>query len=75
MRQDEDLAAVPVLLLTGTSLAQDVARQRANRMTIRRPDGLGLPETLECLRAVIQVLEPRYDERFLPEELAAEPGA
>ena len=75
MRQDEQLGEIPVVLLSGAGFAQDVARQRGTQMTICRPDGLGLAETLDCLRAVTQVLAPRYDERSAPESIVAEPVA
>jgi hypothetical protein len=35
---------------------------------IHRPDGLIPAEVLRCLRAVVGVLEPRYDERAAPDE-------
>jgi CheY-like chemotaxis protein len=66
MRREPGLADVPVLLLTAVSLADDMLMQRSHQIVIRRPDGLGLIEVLRCLQAVIDVLEPRYDERWMP---------
>ncbi len=71
MRNDPDLAKVPVALLTATSYAEDALIQRGSRIVIHRPDGLRPAEVLRCLRAVISVLEPRYDERAQPAEALA----
>jgi len=68
MRRQPDLADVPVVLVTATSYAEDaLARCGAQQITIHRPDGLSPAEVLRCLRAAIGVLEPRYDERSMPE--------
>jgi len=71
MRQEPELADVPVVLLTATSYVEDALAQRGGQMVIHRPDGLSLAEVLRCIRAVIGVLEPRYDERSAPEEAPA----
>jgi len=62
MRKDPKLAEVPVVLLTATSYVEDVMDQRGSQMIIRRPEGLQPFEVLRCLGAVIDVLEPHYDE-------------
>jgi len=67
MREDARLAAIPVIVLTATSLAEDALSQCRGEMVIRRPEGLRPAEVLRCLEAVVGVLEPRYDERALPE--------
>jgi signal transduction histidine kinase/CheY-like chemotaxis protein len=68
MRQEPALADVPVVILTATSYAEDALTQRSGQMVIHRPDGLIPAEVLRCLRAVVGVLEPRYDERAAPDE-------
>jgi CheY-like chemotaxis protein len=68
MRQSPQLVDVPVLLLTATTLAEDALSQRGGQVVIYRPEGLGPSDTLRCLRAIMGVLEPRYDERALPKE-------
>jgi CheY-like chemotaxis protein len=68
MRQEPELADVPVVLLTATSYVEDALAHHNSRIVIQRPDGLSPAEVLSCLRAVIGVLEPRYDERSAPEE-------
>lgn len=68
MRERHDLRGVPVVLLTATTLAEDALAQRPGQMLIYRPEGLRPVEALRCLRAVIGVLEPHYDERSVPEE-------
>jgi len=67
MRQDPGLANIPVFLLTATSYMDDTLAQRSSQIVISRPEGLRLQEVLNCLRTVIEVLEPRYDERSAPE--------
>jgi CheY-like chemotaxis protein len=75
MRQDADLADVPVILLTATSYVEDALTQRSGQVVIRRPNGLSTAETLRCLHAVIEVLEPRYDEGSVPQEVSVMQGA
>jgi signal transduction histidine kinase/CheY-like chemotaxis protein len=66
MRDRPELANVPVMLLTATSYVEDALSRRGSQVVIHRPDGLGPVETLQCLRVVIDVLKPRYDERSAP---------
>jgi signal transduction histidine kinase/CheY-like chemotaxis protein len=72
MRREPGLADVPVVLLTATSLAEDTLAQRGSQVTVYRPDGLQPAEVLQCLRAVIETLKPRYDERSAPKEVLPE---
>jgi signal transduction histidine kinase/CheY-like chemotaxis protein len=70
MHQDQALADVPVVLLTATSYAEDALAQRGvQQVSIHRPDGLSPAEVLRCLRAMVGLLEPHYDERSTPEEM------
>ncbi len=69
MRREPELADVPVVVLTATSYAEDVLAQRGGQVVLRRPDGLSPAEVLRCLRGMIGLLEPRYDERLMPEEV------
>ena len=73
MRRNPELADVPVVLLTATSYAEDAMRQLSSQMVIRRVDGLGPREVLECLRALIGVLEPHYDESSVPSVITPRP--
>jgi two-component system OmpR family response regulator len=69
MQQNPHLVDIPVVLLTATSYAEDALAQRGGRqVSICRADGLSPAEVLRCLRAVVGVLEPHYDERSAPEE-------
>jgi len=68
MRREPELANVPVVLLTATSYVEDALAQRGGQVVIHRPDGLSSVEVLRCLRAVIGILEPHYDEWSTPEE-------
>ena len=69
MRQEPELAGVPVILVTATSLAEDASTQSEGQILIRRPGGLRPVEILRCLQAVVDVLEPHYDERWEPPEV------
>ena len=69
MRREPGLASVPVVILTATSFAEDALERHRGQMVISRPDGLSMGEVLRTLRAVVDVLEPRYDERSAPETL------
>ena len=69
MRHDPALLGIPVALLTVASYAEDVLAQRGGQIVIHYPGGLQLTEVLRCLRALIGVLEPRYDERFSTDQV------
>ncbi len=64
MQQEPKLADIPVILLTAASFTEDVLAHSSSQMVISRPDGFQMNEVLQCLQAVIGVLEPRYDDRF-----------
>jgi signal transduction histidine kinase/CheY-like chemotaxis protein len=66
-RAELPLAAIPIILLTATSLAEDVLTQRRGHLVVQRPEGLRPAEAMRCLEAIAAVLEPRYDERALAE--------
>jgi signal transduction histidine kinase/CheY-like chemotaxis protein len=63
MRREAGLADVSVILLTATSLFDDALARRSSQIVISRPDGLHLDEVLDCLQAVLGVLEPRFEEQ------------
>ncbi|MCS7220444.1 MAG: hybrid sensor histidine kinase/response regulator [Anaerolineae bacterium] len=71
IQRDPALRGIPVVLLTVTGYAEDALMQRGSKVVVHRPDGLRLAEVLRCLRALISVLEPRYDERSVPEEICS----
>jgi len=57
-----------VVLVTATSYAEDALAQRGGRqISLYRADGLSPAEVLHCLRAMVGVREPHYDERAVPE--------
>ncbi|MCL6429969.1 MAG: response regulator [Anaerolineae bacterium] len=58
MRDDPTLSGLPVLLLTARSLAEDVLSQRESQLVVRRAGGLRPGESLRCLQALLDVLEP-----------------
>jgi CheY-like chemotaxis protein len=75
MRRERDLAHVPVILLTASTVAEDAIAQRGDRIVLHHPDGLSVADVLCCLRNLIGVVEPDYDERSVPESaLIAGPG-
>jgi CheY-like chemotaxis protein len=62
MRQEAQLAGIPVILLTATSFTEDAQAQSNSQLVVSRQDGLHLNELLQALQAIIGVLEPHYDE-------------
>jgi CheY-like chemotaxis protein len=71
MRLDPQISDVPVLLVTATNLAEEAMKRQGAQVLIRRPDGLGPAETLRCLRTVLNILEPRYDESTVPDLMSS----
>lgn len=68
LKKEPGLVDVPVVLLTATSYVEDALARSSGQILIQRTDGFNLDEVLGYLRAVISVLEPRYDERTTPTE-------
>jgi len=62
MRQDPTLVHIPVILLSATSFSEDILERQDARLLIRRQNGLSLQDLLESLQALIDVLDPHYDE-------------
>lgn len=67
IRMDPKLRDIPIVLLTATTIGEDVLAQRGNRFVIRKGNGLQPMEVLRYLKAVLEVVRPRYDERHAPE--------
>ncbi len=59
MRETAGLARIPVLLLTATSLAEDLVARRGSRLALQRAGGLSTAQMLRCLRALISALDPK----------------
>ena len=68
MRQSPALKDIPVILLTATSFAEDALTQGSSRLVISRTAGLRPAEVVSCLQAVLDKLEPTYDESLIPAE-------
>jgi CheY-like chemotaxis protein len=66
MRQVPELADVSVILMTATNLVEDALTHYNGSMTIRCRNGLKPLEVLRCLAAVIDALQPDYDEGLAP---------
>jgi len=66
MRQAPELADTSVILMTATSLVADALSDYSGSMTIRYRNGLKPLEVLRCLTAVIDTLQPNYDEDLAP---------
>jgi CheY-like chemotaxis protein len=67
MRQNPKLADIPIILLTASSLIEDILAQPDSKIMIHRSGGLHPDEVLSCLRALTNVLKPHYDERSFSE--------
>ncbi len=61
MQRDKNLTDVPVLLLTASSYVEDALGRGGDRIILRRSEGLSTTQVLECLKAVVDALEPNYD--------------
>jgi CheY-like chemotaxis protein len=70
IRRDPALAEVPVVLLTATSYVED----RLAQVVVRRLEGMRPAETLRCLGAVIEVLEPGHNDQAALDKARALPG-
>jgi len=58
MEREPGLSGIPVVLLTVTSYAEDVLRERGCRITVDRPGGVNLRAALRYLRAIADASEP-----------------
>ncbi len=63
MRREPDLANVPVIVLTATAADGDAAVTQAGQLTVHCANGLQVSETLRCIAALIDILQPDYDDR------------
>jgi signal transduction histidine kinase len=61
IRRNPALSAIPVVLLTATSFAEDALAQAGGQVVVNRAGGLRLAEVLACVEAVVDVLEPHYE--------------
>ena len=66
MRQEPALANIPVILLSATSFAEDALERQGSQLLVRWQNGLPLQDLLGSLQALINVLEPHYDELATP---------
>jgi signal transduction histidine kinase/CheY-like chemotaxis protein len=57
---DPELAAVPVVLLTVTSAAEDALVRKGSQLVLHRLGGLKLTEVLDSIGAIASALQPRY---------------
>ncbi|NLF01256.1 MAG: response regulator [Anaerolineales bacterium] len=60
IREDPDLADLPVVVLTATQVSEEALMRKGGSFLVQCADGLRTGEVLRCLRAVIGALEPRY---------------
>lgn len=69
MRSDPTLADIPVILLTATSYKEDRLAHGESQITVKRSDGLRVTEILRCLQALLNIVEPHYDDRAALEDV------
>lgn len=62
MHQEPALADIPVILLSATSFSEDVFEREDAQLIVRKQNGLSLQDLLASLQALINVLDPHYDE-------------
>lgn len=60
LQGDEALRDIPVVVVTATSYAEDAVSQRGNMIALTRGKGFETKEVIECLEALLHVIEPQY---------------
>lgn len=69
MRQEENLANIPVILLTATDLISDQAAGQASQFTVHRSQMFQPIELLQCIQPIVKALQPRYGNWLTDEQL------
>ena len=73
MRNDPDLMHIPVIFITAHNLAEDALESGQGRLVVNRPGGLHMNEILQCVEAIVDVMEPQFESRTkLPTELSTD---
>jgi len=60
LRRDEELRGIPVIIVTATSYGEDAVAQRGSVIGLARRRGFDTREVIECLQALLDVIEPEY---------------
>lgn len=60
LRGDEELREMPVVIVTATSYGEDAVAQRGSVIGLARRRGFDTREVIECLQALLDVIEPEY---------------
>ena len=60
LRSDEGLRSIPVVIVTATSYGEDAVAQRGSMIGLVRGRGFETQEVIECLQALLDVIEPEY---------------
>jgi len=60
LRGDEKLRSIPVVIVTATSYGEDAVAQRGSMIGLARRRGFETKEVIECLQALLDVIEPQY---------------
>ena len=60
LRGDEELRSIPVVIVTATSYGEDAMAQRGSMIGLARGRGFDTKEVIECLQALLDVIEPQY---------------
>jgi len=66
MREEPELAHLPVILVTATNFADAALIRYGSQVRISRAGGFTTPEVLQCLRETLSVLGPRYEDAGEP---------
>jgi CheY-like chemotaxis protein len=65
VRTNPELGGFPVILLTATSYVEDALRQLSSQIILNRARGFSPGEVAQCLRGVLNALDPEYDEDLI----------
>ena len=60
LQSDEELRGIPVVIVTAASYGEDAVAQRGSMIGLARGRGFDTKEVIECLQALLDVIEPQY---------------
>ena len=60
LQSGEELRSIPVVIVTATSYGEDAVTRRGSMLGLARRRGFETKEVIECLQALLDVIEPEY---------------
>ena len=72
MHKDEGLKEVAVIVVTATDCQPALSAVQVGQLVVKQSGGLGMNETAACIKALLGVLKPHYDEQSSLQAVAIE---